>query len=53
MDLLESVMVCMLAALLVATVTSRWAGSDNRDVGLLAALTTLWGAGTAAAVWMG
>ena len=53
MDMLESVMVCMLVALLVATVTARWAGSELRDVGLLATLTTLWGAGTAAAVLMG
>lgn len=53
MDLLESVMLCMLAALLIATVTARSAGSELRDVGLLATLTTVWGAGTAAAVLMG
>ena len=38
MDLLESVMLCMLVALLIATVTARSAGSEVRDVGLLAAL---------------
>ena len=53
MDLLESVMLCMLVALLIATVTVRSAGSEMRVVGLLAALATVWGAGTAAAVLMG
>ena len=53
MDLLESVMLCMLVALLIATVTARSAGSELRDVGLLAALTPVWGAGTASAVLMG
>jgi len=43
----------MLVALLIATVTARSAGSELRDVALLAALTTVWGAGTAAAVLMG
>ena len=52
MDLLESVMLCMLVALLIATVTARSAGSELRDVGLLAALATVWGAGTASAVVM-
>lgn len=50
MDIIESVMVCMLVALVLATITARWAGNEPRDVGLLAALTALWGAGTAAAV---
>jgi hypothetical protein len=52
-DILESVMVCLLSALVVATVAARSVGNDSRDVGLLAAFTALWGAGTAAAVLMG
>lgn len=39
--------------ILILGVTARSAGSELRDVGLLAALTTVWGAGTAAAVLMG
>ncbi len=50
MDLLESVMACLLVSLVLATITARWSGSEPRDVGLLATLTALWGAGTAAAV---
>lgn len=53
MDMIESVMLCLLVALLLATVMARWAGNEPRDVGLLATLTTLWGAGTAAAVVWG
>lgn len=53
MDIIESVMVCMLVALVLATITAWWAGNETRDVGLLAALTALWGAGTAAAVLAG
>ena len=53
MDLLESVMLCMLVALLIATVTARSAGSELRDVVMMAALTTEWGDRTASAVLMG
>ncbi|MCO4093957.1 MAG: hypothetical protein HEQ37_07805 [Acidovorax sp.] len=50
MEMFDSVMVFMLAGLAAATVMSYRSGNEKRDVGFLAALTTLWGAGTAAAL---
>lgn len=50
MDMLDSVMTFILLGLAGATVMSHRSGNEKRDVGLLAALTTLWGAGTAAAL---
>ncbi len=50
MDMFDSVMIFMLVGLAGATVISHRSGNEKRDVGLLAALTTLWGAGTAAAL---
>lgn len=52
MEMIDSVMLCLLVALGIATAMARWGGSESRDVKLLAALTTLWGAGTAAAFWV-
>lgn len=46
MDLLDAVMLCLLVTLAVA-----WcSGNERRDINLLAVLTALWGAGTAAAL---
>jgi hypothetical protein len=50
MEMLDSVLVFMLVGLVAATVMSYRSGNDKRDIGLLAALTALWGAGTAAAL---
>ena len=49
MDLIESVMLCMLAGLVGATAMAYRADNGPRDVRLLVGLTTLWGAGTAVA----
>ncbi|WP_199740132.1 hypothetical protein [Acidovorax sp. FJL06] len=50
MDLLDSVMLCVLFGLLAATFVAHRAGNERRDVGLLLSLSALWGAGTAAAL---
>ena len=49
MDLIESVMLCMLLGLVGATAMAYRAENEPRDVRLLVGLTTLWGAGTAVA----
>lgn len=49
MDLIESVMLCMLLGLVGATAMAYHAENEPRDVRLLVGLTTLWGAGTAVA----
>ena len=49
MDLIESVMLCMLLGLVGATAMAYRAENEPRDVRLLVGLTTLWGAGTAGA----
>ena len=50
MDLIESVMLCMLLGLVGATAMAYRAENEPRDVRLLVGLTTLWGAGTAVAL---
>ncbi len=50
MDLIESVMLCMLLGLVGATAMAYRAENEPRDVRLLVGLTTLWGAGTAVAI---
>ena len=50
MDLIESVMLCMLFGLVGASAMAYHAENEPRDVRLLVGLTTLWGAGTAAAL---
>lgn len=50
LQLLESVMVILWIGLASATVVAYRARNDQRDVRLLAALTALWGMGTATAV---
>ena len=50
MDLLDAVMLCLLVTLGVTTAVVWRSGSERRDVNLLAVLTALWGAGTAAAL---
>ena len=47
--LIESVMLTMLVALAGTALLGWRLGNDRRDVGLLAALATLWGVATAAA----
>ena len=49
MDLIESVMLCMLLGLVGATAMAYRAENEPRDARLLVGLTTLWGAGTAVA----
>ena len=49
MDLIESVMLCMLLGLVGATAMAYRAENEPRDVRLLVGLTTLWGAGAAVA----
>ena len=49
MDLIESVMLCMLLGLVGATAMAYRAENEPRDVRLLVGLTTLCGAGTAVA----
>ena len=49
MDLIESVMLCMLLGLVGASAMAYRAENEPRDVRLLVGLTTLWGAGTAVA----
>ena len=49
MDLIESVMLCMLLGLVGATAMAYRAENEPRDVRLLVGLTTLWGAGPAVA----
>jgi len=52
MELLDSVMLCVLGGLLAATWVAHRAGNERRDIGLLLGLSALWGAGTAATlVW--
>ena len=50
MDLLESVMLCLLLGVVGASAMAYHADNEPRDVRLLVGLTTLWGAGTAAAL---
>ena len=50
MDLIESVMLCMLLGLVGATAMAYRAENEPRDVRLLVGLTSLWGAGTAVAI---
>ena len=50
LQLLESVMVILWIGLASATVVAYRARNDQRDVRLLAAIATLWGAGTVAAL---
>ena len=50
MDLIESVMLCMLLGLVGASAMAYRAENEPRDVRLLVGLTTLWGAGTAVAI---
>ena len=49
MDLIESVMLCMLLGLVGASAMAYRAENEPRDVRLLVGLTTLWGVGTAVA----
>ena len=49
MDLIESVMLCLLLGLVGATAMAYRAENETRDVKLQVGLTTLWGAGTAVA----
>ena len=52
MELLDSVLLFLLAGLVAATVSAHRAGNERRDVRLLLGLSALCGAGTAAAlVW--
>ena len=53
MDMLASVMLCLLVALVWATFTAHRAGNERRDVRLLISLSALWGAGTAAVLAWG
>lgn len=53
MDLLDSVMLCVLFGLLSATFVAYRAGNERRDVRLLLSLSALWGAGTATALGWG
>ena len=50
LQLFESVMAIMWVGLVSATVVAYRARTDQRDVRLLAAIATLWGAGTVAAL---
>lgn len=50
MEMFDSVMIVMLVGLAGAAAISHRSGNEKRDVRLLAVLTTLWGAGTAAAL---
>lgn len=50
MNMIDAVMVCMLVTLLVTTLAAWHAGSESRDVRLLAVLAGLSGAGAAAAL---
>ncbi|CAM4016814.1 hypothetical protein [Paracidovorax anthurii] len=50
MTMTEAVMATLLAAFALTTLLSWRGGNDRRDVGLLAAITGVWGAATAALV---